>query len=195
MPPNPRIALAPVLRGGDVAIGVSSAPMDKDRNFAFAGVPNGRYRVDSVQSAPGSALWALKSAVLNGQEILDEPFEVSGSDLSGLTVTYTNNVTSILGSLQDASGRPAPDYYIIVFPTDQKYWYQNSRRIKTARPSLDGTYLIRGLPPGSYRIGAVTDVETNDWFESWFLQQLLPASAELTLGEGERKTFPLKIGG
>ena len=120
---------------------------------------------------------------------------ITGADLAGLTVTYTDNVTSILGSLQDASGRPAPDYYIIVFPTDQKYWFQNSRRIKTARPSLDGTYLIRGLPPGSYRIGAVTDVETNDWFESWFLQQLLPASAEIALTEGERKSFPLKIGG
>jgi hypothetical protein len=190
-----RLALTPVLRSGDVGIGVNSVTMDKDRAFAFAGVPTGRYRIDNIQTTSTSPLWALKSAMLQGQDVLDEPFEVTGTDVSGLTITFTDKVSEINGSLEDATGRPAPDYYVIVFPTDQKYWFQNSRRIKTARPGLDGKYVVRGLPPGSYRIGAVTDVETNDWFESWFLQQLLPASAEITIAEGEKKIFPLKIGG
>jgi hypothetical protein len=192
-PSNARVSLIPVLASGEVAIGVSAATADQAGNFAFAGVPPGRYRVDP-QGGPGN-LWNMRSAMLNGQDVLDVPFEVGGADVAGLTLTYNDTATEINGSLEDATGRPAPDYYIIVFPADQKYWFVNSRRIKTARPGLDGKYVVRGLPPGSYRIGAVTDVETNDWFESWFLQQLLPASAEITLGEAERKTFPLKIGG
>jgi hypothetical protein len=188
------VNLTPVLSAGEVALGVNGTRTDTDQTFAFAGVPPGRYRVNSV--VPGlSPLWALKSARLNGHDALDEAFEVNGADLSGLTITLTDQITQINGSLEDATGRPAPDYYVIVFPVDQKYWTQNSRRIKTARPGNDGKYIIRGLPAGTYRIGAVTDVESNDWFEPWFLQQLLPASAEVTLGEGERKIFPLKIGG
>lgn len=38
-------------------------------------------------------------------------------------------------------------------------------------------------------------VETNEWFEPSFLQQLVAASATLTLTDGEKKSFPLKIGG
>ncbi|TAK19345.1 MAG: carboxypeptidase regulatory-like domain-containing protein [Acidobacteria bacterium] len=193
-PSTLRIGLTAVLSPGEVGMGASDAAMTADRTFKIAGVPAGRFRVASptIAAMPN---WSMKSAILQGQDVLDEPFEVRTGDLSGLTITYTDQITEINGSLEDASGRPAPDFYIIVFPVDQKYWYQNSRRIRAVRPGLDGKYVIRGLPPGSYRIGAVTDVEQNDWFESWFLQPLLPASAEIVLGEGEKKAFPLKIGG
>jgi hypothetical protein len=82
-----------------------------------------------------------------------------------------------------------------VFPVESKYWTLNSRRIKAVRPGLDGRFSIRGLPPGEYRIGAVVDVENGEWFEPSFLQPLLGASAALTLSEGEKRNFPLKIGG
>ncbi len=193
-PPALRIGLTPVLRAGEVAMGAAESAVKADGSFALAGVPSGRFRV-APPSTVAAAVWSMKSAMLQGQDVIDEPFEVTGTDLSGLAITFTDQVSEINGSLEDASGRPAPDFYVIVFPVDQKYWIQGSRRIKTARPGMDGKYVIRGLPPGSYRIGAVTDVETNDWFESWFLQQLLPASAEIALGEGEKKVFPLKIGG
>lgn len=195
-PSSIRVGLIPVASPGDISIGVADAIMEKDGTFAFTGVTPGRYRATAL--SPGSLaspLWNLQSATLNGQDVLDEPFEVTASDVSGLTLNFTDQITQINGSLEDATGRPAPDYYVIVFPADQKYWMQNSRRIKTARPGLDGTYVIRGLPPGTYRIGAVTDVEPGDWFEPTFLQQLLPASAEITISDGEKKTFPLKIGG
>jgi len=41
----------------------------------------------------------------------------------------------------------------------------------------------------------VTDVKTGEWFEPSLLQQLVAASAALTLAEGEKKAFPLKLGG
>jgi uncharacterized protein (DUF2141 family) len=195
-PASVRVGLTPVLSAGDIAIGVTATTMDRDRGFAFAGVPPGRYRLDPQTLTAGlSPAWMLKSAMLNGQDVLDQPFQVSGADLSGLTVTFTDKVTSITGSLEDATGRPAPDYYVIVFPTDQAHWFQGSRRIKAVRPTLEGGYIIRGLPPGTYRIGAVTDVDANEWFEPSFLQQLLPASAELVLADGEVHPFSLKIGG
>ena len=194
-PPGLRVALTPALRAGEVAMGASDAAVvAADGSFSLVGVPSGRFRIAPPTPAV-AANWSMKSAMLQGQDVLDEPFEVMGTDLSGLTITFTDKVSEINGSLEDVSGRPAPDFYVIVFPVDQKYWMQGSRRIKTARPGLDGKYVIRGLPPGTYRIGAVTDVETNDWFEAWFLQQLLPASAEITISDGEKKSFPLKIGG
>lgn len=196
-PPTARVILSPVLRPGEISIGVPGPATTTGGTFEFVGVTPGKYRVSVLSvvapSAAGSG-WSLKSATINNTDAIDEGFEVRDSDLSGLAITLSDKVTEIAGSFEDAKGRAAPDYYVIVFPTDQKYWFLNSRRIKMTRPSADGKFVLRDLPPGEYRIAAVTDVETNEWFEPSFLQQLVAASATLTLADGEKKSFPLKIG-
>ncbi len=190
-PGTARVALVPILTPGDVSLAVPGASTAANGVFSFVGVTPGRYRV-TASSLP---VWTLKSAVADGEEVVDDGFEVGESDVTNITVKMSDQVAEVVGILQDASGRPAPDYYVIVFPTDTKYWIQNSRRIKTARPGNDGKYILRDLPPGEYRIAAVTDVDNGEWFEPAFLQQLVAASATLTLTEGEKKSFPLKIGG
>jgi hypothetical protein len=193
-PATIRMALTAVAAPGDISMGVGDAPV-RNGAFEFTGVIPGRYRVNAQLPGLTTSLWTIKSATINGQDALDAPFDVGSTDLDGLTITLTNKITGVTGTLEDASGRAAPDYYVIVFPEDPAFWFQGSRRIKAVRPTAQGGYLVRGLPPGAYRIGAVTDVETNEWFEPSFLQQLLPASAALTLVEGEMRAFPLKIGG
>lgn len=193
-PSTLRMALTAVAAPGDISMGVSDAPVNNGA-FEFTGVIPGRYRVNAQLPGLTTSLWTIKSATINGQDALDGTFDVGGADLDGLTVVLTNKMTGVTGTLEDASGRAAPDYYVIVFPEDPAFWFQGSRRIKAVRPAARGGFLVRGLPPGAYRIGAVTDVETNEWFEPSFLQQLLPASAALTLIEGEVRAFPLKIGG
>jgi len=194
-PTTTRVSLDVVLNRGEVAIGVNPAVAGADRTFSLDGVPPGRYRLSPLGINAPSTSWTLKSATIGGEDALDGAFTVGTSDMSGLTITYTDRVTELTGTLEDATGRAAPDYFVIVFPADSKYWTVNSRRIKAVRPGLDGRFSIRGLPPGEYRIGAVVDVENGDWFEPTFLQPLLGASAAVTLGEGEKKVFPLKIGG
>jgi protocatechuate 3,4-dioxygenase beta subunit len=188
-----RIGLEPILGKNDVALGVVSVTPDESGAFSIVGVTPGRYRV-TVSAGAGRG-WVAKSATIGGRDALDDGFDVASADISGVSVVMTNQTSEVSGVLQDASGRPAPDYYIILFPTDQKYWIQNSRRIKTARPGIDGKYILRDLPPGEYRIAAVTDVENGEWFEPAFLQQLVSASATVTLADGEKKSFPLKLGG
>lgn len=189
-----RVGLEPIIGRNDVAIGVQAVAPDANGAFAITGVPPGRYRVTIDTGVSGRAILP-KSATLQSTNALDDGIQVSGSDLSGLDVTITSLAAEISGSLQDASGRAATDFYVIVFPDDRKFWTMNSRRIKTARPGVDGTFVLRNLPPGNYRIAAVTDVDTNEWFEPTFLSQLVSASAQITLAEGEKKAFPLKLGG
>jgi hypothetical protein len=195
-PPAPaRISLTAVLAPGENSFGVYAGTPDATGSLTIAGVTPGRYRVSAPSIRAGAVQWTPASATLNGQDVLDEPFEVRDGDVTGLVVTYTNRTTRLTGTLEDASGRPAQDYYIILFPEERRYWYPGSRWIRAVRPSEGGGYLMSGIPPGRYRIGAVVDVENNEWFEPSFLEQLLPASAALTLSEGELRGFPLRIGG
>jgi hypothetical protein len=68
-----------------------------------------------------------------------------------------------------------------------------ARRIQSSRPGTDGKFTFRNLPPGDYRLTAVTDVEPGEWFDPAFLEQLLNASIPVILREGEKKVQDIKV--
>jgi uncharacterized protein (DUF2141 family) len=116
-------------------------------------------------------------------------------NVASVAITLSDKSTQLSGTLQDPSGKPTSDYTIVVFAVDPRYWQPNSRRIQSTRPGTSGTFTIRNLPPGDYRLAAVTDAEPGEWYDPAFLEQLRSASTPITLGEGEKKTQDLRIGG
>ena len=65
----------------------------------------------------------------------DFPLEITPSgDISDAILTFTDQTQQVSGALQDATGRPAPDYTIVVFPADKRLW-TSARRIRTTRPA------------------------------------------------------------
>ncbi len=99
-----------------------------------------------------------ESATFKGRDVLDFPFEVlPNEEIANAVVTFTDQTQSVNGHLSDATGRPAPDYTIVLFPSDKTLW-SSSRRIRTTRPGTDGKYVIDDLPAGSYRIAALADI-------------------------------------
>jgi hypothetical protein len=148
---------------------------------------------------PGSApAWTLKSAVANGRDTLDTPLDIRpGTNLEGVTLTYSDLVSEISGTLSDGKGTPISDLSILVFTTDRTQWgSSSSRRVRPpTRPSSDGKFSITGLPAGEYYLGAVTDLEPGDWQDPAFLEQLAAAAIKVTIGEGEKKVQDIKIAG
>ena len=61
------------------------------------------------------------------------------------------------------------------------------------RPAIDGRFSVRNLPGGEYRLVAVTDVESGQWFDPAFLKELLAGSMSVVLAEGERKEQTLRV--
>ena len=188
-----RVSLTSSPTGSGVAIGVPGVSPTNVGAFTFAGVAPGEFKLSS--SAPSSPTgWVLRSAVVDGVDSLDVPFEVKpGRSVEGAVVTFTDHPTELSGDLQAATGVPTSEYFIIVFATDKKFWTPASRRTVMARPAMTGRYSIRNLPPGEYFIAAVTDVEQGDWFDPKFLERLVDASVRVTLGEGDKKIQDLRL--
>lgn len=82
---------------------------------------------------------------------------------------------------------------MVVFADDQRYWIPHARRMRSTRPATDGTFSITGLPPGDYRIAAVTEIDTGGWLNPDLHRELLPASISFRLMEGQRATQDLRV--
>lgn len=183
-----------------VSMGFPSVSIGHGNEFTARNVTPGRYLMaGSVPTPPESftpANWRLKSVIVDGRDILDFPLDVRPyQNITDAVVTFTDVTQSVSGALQDPTGRPAPDYTIVVFAADPAYWQPQARRISTARPGTDGRFSIDGLPAGAYRMAAVVDMAEEDAFDPAFLEQLVPASFAFTLAEGERKVQDMRIAG
>jgi hypothetical protein len=128
-----------------------------------------------------------------GADGLDGGLHVEGRDPPELVVTVTDRPTEVAGRLQDSSGRPAPEYFILAFPADPARRRPGSYRIRATRPATDGEFSIRGLPPGDYLIAALTDLDTNEWNDPALLEQAARAAVPVSLAEGERARQDLQI--
>jgi hypothetical protein len=169
-----------------------------DGTFSIVGVPPGRYRF-VVQSTPDNrslGAWVLKAATLDKRDLLDDLAVVEAdSDLTNIAVTFTDRPAEIAGLLLDSSGKPAPEYFIVAFSSDPRYWIDASRRTTSIRPGRDGSFKWTGVAPGDYYLGAVTRLETGQLGDVAFIESLIPTCVKVSVKEGEMTRQDLKIGG
>src|SRR5262249_6124758 len=134
----------------------------------------------------GGGSWTLKSVMVDGRDTLDFPLEIRpNGSVPGAVLTFTDKTQQLTGTLQDAMGRPTADYTIILFAADNQFWTPQSRRILSSRPGTDGQFTFRNMPPGQYRLTAVSDAEPGEWYDPAFLSQVVPASMTLSIADGE----------
>ena len=178
---------------GVAAPGPGTSTTDVRGNFMLDTVMPGTYRLTtSLPPEPGG--WWLRSAMVNGRDVLDVPLQIEpDTQLAGAVLTFSDRQTVLTGSIQVPAADSPSAYTIVVFPDDRAMWLPRARRIRSVRPATDGTYEFRGLPPGAYRLAALTDVGPDDLMDPSFLAALAPASIRIDLGDGERKTQSLKI--
>ena len=172
-----------------------TAPVDATGGaFDFLGLAPGTYRLELRTSSGLTGRWWLRSAMVNGRDLLDAPIDIKlGTALANVAVTIAQRHTELAGTLQSATGIPAPEYYVVVFPADRTLWTAGSRRIRSTRPATDGTFSFADLPPGAYLLAALADVEPDDWQRVEFLQELVPAAVKVTLGEDEKRRQDLRV--
>jgi hypothetical protein len=196
-PPPPefsavRVALSPV----SAALGATR--IGADGTFTISGMDPGRYRlVPTIVRGRGIAApaWTLESAMLNGRDLADVPIDIRAGDaIDDVVVTFTDRATELSGTLQDAAGRPAPGFYVLVMPADAQLRTAGTRRMPApARAATDGTFRFSGLPPGAYVLAALAGVEPADLEDAAFLKEIAAAGIAITLAEGEKKTQDVRF--
>jgi len=191
-------------------MGGSSSGIGADGTFSISGLTPDRYRITATTGGlrslaaliqpglvdPTPDAVVVKSALWHGVDLVDVPLDLKpGVEATGIVLTFTDKLTTLRGTVRDATGRPTPHFPIVVFATDPAAWFTGSRRIVEAHVASDGQFTIQGLPAGEYYIAALTDVNATELSDPAFLEAVVPSALRLTLADGEQKVQDLKLAG
>ena len=161
------------------------AQVRPDGRFSVYGGPPGIYWPDfpaGIRTAIGG--WWLKSIVIDGRDALDAPLTLNASTTEA-TVTFADTASELRGRVALATGEPAANSTVVVFPVERAGWFFNSRRIAAAPLDAQGRFVVRNLPAGDYLIVARADLDQFEWFNPLTLEKLAPSAAKLTIRDGE----------
>jgi hypothetical protein len=138
-------------------------------------------------------VWKLRSARVEGRDLLDTGLEGPTIQLTGVTMVLSDKKTELSGTLQSGTGQPSSEYYVVAFSTNQADWRVGARRSVSAKPDTSGKFSFADLPAGEYYLAALTDLDPIDWQTSAFLEQVVPAAIKVVVAEGEKKVQDLRI--
>jgi uncharacterized protein (DUF2141 family) len=164
-----------------------------DGTFRIMGIGPAAYTLNVVLPIELRQTWRLRSAMVDGRDLLDESIEGPAVRLEGVTVTLTDRRTGLSGTLQSASGQPVAEYFIVVFSQDRRHWRAGARRSQSTRPDTNGRFLFADLPPGEYLLAALTDLDPSELQDPAFLDQAVQAAIKVSVVEGRTTVQDVRI--
>ena len=176
------------------AVGSSKfeARITQGGRFETVGLMPGKYRiVGSVASVEG---WWLRSAMVNGGDVLDSGLELeAGAVLQDAVLKFTRLHSRLDVSMTATASTQPDDYVVLVFGADRASWYAGSRRIAAVRPSASGVLSIGDLPGGDYFIAAQTDFYATEARLADMLDRVSRTAMKIRISDGQRTQVHLKI--
>ena len=161
--------------------------------------PQGGFTIRSIRPAdydasvmPLPESLYLKSVQLEKEEIMNTGFEVAESRSYHLDLALGGDGAQLEGAVKDGEDQPASGVTVLLAPADPAL-RKISRLYKTATTTHDGRYVLKGIPPGGYRLFCWEDVDPGIWFEADFLPRYEKKAVSVSLDANQRATTDLKL--
>jgi protocatechuate 3,4-dioxygenase beta subunit len=172
-------------------VSFSGGMSDASGLFTLVGFTAGKYLVRVPQSPEG---WMFKSAVINGVDVSETPFDLTG-DVTDLVITFTDRWSGLGGTVHDSTGNPDASAIVVVFPANVEGWRNYGsvpRRLKSGATNATGAFAISSLPPGDYYAVAIPEDQSDEWRDPKTLDVLARIATTVTIAEGEHRTIELR---
>jgi hypothetical protein len=178
--------------GTSMSASMQPARLRDDGTFVTPGYPAGPYFLNAVGRLPG---WFIKSAIVNGVDALEQPFELTAENVGNVIVTVVDRLTGVSGTVTGGSGAPAQGT-VIIFPAAYREWIARGmpqRLMRNLRTQPTGAFSLPQLPPRDYLLVAVADTDVPDMQNPAVYEALARAAMSVTLIEGETRTVALRL--
>jgi len=161
-------------------------PMSADGAFSLDNVFSGDYRL-MVHVPPDLY---VKDARLEGADVVNEFFHVSGPVSGTLEIVLSSRAGQIDGTLVNEKSQPVPGIEAVMVPDRFR---DRADLIKTAVTDKDGRFTIRGIPPGEYKIFAWEAIEQFAYFDPDVLRQFEQLGKAVSIPESGKITLEVKL--
>jgi len=161
-------------------------PMSADGAFSLDNVFSGEYRL-MVHVPPDLY---VKDARLDGADVINEFFQVSGPVSGILEIVLSSRAGQINGTLVNEKSQPVPGIEAVMVPDRFR---DRADLIKTAVTDKDGRFTIRGIPPGEYKIFAWEAIEQFAYFDPDVLRQFEQLGKAVSIPESGKITLEVKL--
>lgn len=152
----------------------------------FTKVYDGNYNLRAAGLADDSY---LSKAVFDEKDVTVEPLKVHGG--GKLDITISSNGAHLEGSVFDKDHQPVTSATVVLVPEESR----RSRLdlFRTANSDQYGHYVLRGIPPGTYKIFAWEAIDYGAYQDPDFLKSYEDQGRTLQLAPGERSSPELKV--
>ncbi|HZU24184.1 MAG TPA: carboxypeptidase regulatory-like domain-containing protein [Bryobacteraceae bacterium] len=174
-----RVALRPLVPQPGMFFG-GPAEVQQDGAFRIDSVQPGRYRL----TMPGlPADWYVKSVRLGQSEVADGIVDFSRGAAGELNIVISGRAGEIDGQVLKKEAA-APGATVVLVP-DQRDTYN---LFQSTVADMNGSFTIKGIAPGNYKLFAWDQVEYNAWTDPEFLQPFEDAGQAVVVRESDKLT-------
>jgi protocatechuate 3,4-dioxygenase beta subunit len=169
--------------------GMAGAQVQRDGSFEMKDVTAGNYRVAVTSNFSGLRDYFTKAVNLDGKDVSDSGFSVSGGT-SVLDILVSANGATIEGTVVDAKGHPLAEATVVGAPNGErrKRFDLFGQEVSDAQ----GHFSLHGLNPGEYTVMAWEDPQYNV-HDQEFLASSEDMGQKVQLDEGSLKTITVKV--
>jgi protocatechuate 3,4-dioxygenase beta subunit len=158
-----------------------------DGTFEWKNIPAGTYSIEAISSKHDE--WIIQSALLDGRDVADSEFAVSGGTLS-LMITMTSESATVGGTVVDDKNQPVAGAVVVAVPP-ARFRKRQSRYERTITDQR-GHFQIRGIIPGDYLLFAWEALEGNTYLDPDFLKQFESRGTSVRLERSANKAVSLQ---
>jgi hypothetical protein len=137
----------------------------------------------------------VKSARLDGVEVLNTGFRYAGEPDKVLEIVLANNAGSLAGRVEDEGGQPVSGVFVTLVSGIATARLYRTDMLKTTSTDEDGRFQISNLPPGEYKVFALEGFEKDAWLDPEFFKPYEDRGTAVMVGEGRVFTLnaPLRV--
>jgi hypothetical protein len=166
---------------------IAYSQVDAEGKAAFDALAAGKYAIVCYGPGRRYAVTRISSGVAGAADIAGHEVNATPGGAQELTLWLAAGVVNVEGAVQKA-GKPVAGVMVVLIPKDPLAHNDMFRRDQS---DFDGTFVVRGVIPGSYTIVAVEDAWGFEWLKPGVLSRYAEHGQGLEIGPLMQRTVVL----
>lgn len=135
----------------------------------------------------------VKSASIDGRDVIEREFDPTEQSASKLLITLTDEAAGVEGYVRDVPTASAKNSYVVLQSAMPGDAGRRLPSVLVVRADEDGRFTVRGVRAGRYLVSAIEWLEEGDQFEPAIQEYLRRGAREVVVQESGRVDVAIEV--